>query len=154
MLGATRSNDAKEVMVARQQIVITAKAFGIQAIDVVYIDYKGKPLRSFTYLRDTLINHTSPPADLDGLQRQCIEGAKLGFTGKQCIHPGQIDIIQSSFTPSAEKIEWATELIKLFEEHQTKGEGAFTFRGSMIDKPLLLQAQNLVNISNVLKASP
>lgn len=128
-IGAERSNDAKEVMVARQQIVINAKAFDIQAIDVVYIDYK----------------------DIDGLKRQCIEGAQLGFTGKQAIHPGQVDIVQACFSPSLEKVAWATELIKLFEEHQTSGKGAFTFKGQMIDKPLLLQAQNIVNIANGLK---
>lgn len=128
-IGATRTNGAKEVMVARQQVVMTAKAFGLQAIDVVYIDYK-----------DTM-----------GLKEQCIDGAKLGFTGKQCIHPGQVDIIQESFTPSSDRINWAAELIKLFEEHQKSGTGAFTFNGQMIDKPLLLQAQNIVNIAQALK---
>jgi citrate lyase subunit beta-like protein len=128
-IGAERSNEGGEVMVARQKIVINAKAFDLQAIDMVYIDYK----------------------DIEGLKKQCVDGAKLGFTGKQCIHPGQVETIQQAFTPSRDKIEWATELIKLFEEHQKSGKGAFTFRGHMIDKPLLLQAQNLVDIASTLK---
>lgn len=128
-IGAERSKEANEVMVARQQVVIAAKAFGVQAIDVVYIDFK----------------------DLTGLKKQCEDGAKLGFTGKQCIHPDQIEIIHNAFTPSSEKIAWATELIQLFNQHQESGKGAFVFRGAMIDKPLLLQAQNIVNIANSLK---
>jgi len=116
------------VMVARQQVVIAAKAYGVQAIDAVYIDFK----------------------DLEGLKKQCEDGAKLGFTGKQCIHPGQIDIIHKAFTPSADKVAWATELIELFNKHQEGGKGAFVYKGAMIDKPLLLQAQNVVNIVNSL----
>ena len=40
-IGATRTSKASETMLARQQVVVTAKAFDLQAIDVVYIDYKG-----------------------------------------------------------------------------------------------------------------
>ena len=48
--------------------------------------------------------------------------------------------------PSQDKFEWATELIKGFREHESKGKGAFTFRGSMIDAPLVKQAQNIVDM--------
>ena len=46
----------------------------------------------------------------------------MGFTGKQVIHPAQVPIVQEAFTPSSEKVEWATQLIKEFEEHQTSGK--------------------------------
>jgi citrate lyase subunit beta-like protein len=128
-IGATRSNDSREVFVARQQIVITAKAFGLQAIDIVYIDYK----------------------DLDGLREQSLEGARMGFTGKQCIHPGQVGVIHEAFSPAKERIEWAKELMTLFEEHQASGRGAFVFRGSMIDMPLLRQAQNIVSMAQAIE---
>lgn len=58
--GATRTKDATELLYARQKVVVTTKAFGLQAIDLVYIDYK----------------------DVDGLRRQAREGALMGFTGK------------------------------------------------------------------------
>lgn len=58
-VGATRTKDAKELMYARQKVVVTTKAFGLQAIDLVYIDYQ----------------------DLDGLRHQAREGALMGFTG-------------------------------------------------------------------------
>jgi len=91
--------------------------------------------------------------DLKGLKEQSEEGAQLGFTGKQAIHPSQVPIIQEAFKPSDDKIEWATELIKEFNEQQSEGKGAFVFRGQMIDRPLLLQAQNIVQIAKSLKAN-
>lgn len=109
-------------------MVAVAKAFQLQAIDLVHIDYK----------------------DLDGLKRQSEEGAKMGFTGKQVIHPSQIPIVQKAFSPTQEKVAWATELIEQFREHEESGRGAFTFRGSMIDMPLVKQAQNIVNMKHLL----
>ena len=57
--GASRTEDARELLYARQKVVVTTKAFGLQAIDLVYIDYK----------------------NTEGLRRQAREGALMGFTG-------------------------------------------------------------------------
>uniref|UniRef100_A0A8C3M4C2 Citramalyl-CoA lyase, mitochondrial n=1 Tax=Geospiza parvula TaxID=87175 RepID=A0A8C3M4C2_GEOPR len=127
--GATSSKETHDILYARQKIIVTAKAFGLQAIDLVYIDFH----------------------DEDGLRRQSREGASMGFTGKQVIHPNQIAVVQEQFSPSPEKIKWAQELISAFEEHQRLGKGAFTFRGSMIDMPLLKQAQNIVTLATAIK---
>jgi citrate lyase subunit beta-like protein len=107
--------------------VATAKAFEMQAIDLVHIDYK----------------------DLDGLREQAEEGARMGFTGKQVIHPGQVPVVQKAFSPSQEKIQWATELISEFREHEKQGKGAFNFRGHMIDMPLVKQAQRILDMRDV-----
>ncbi|KYO39420.1 citramalyl-CoA lyase, mitochondrial isoform X1 [Alligator mississippiensis] len=128
-IGATSSKETHDILYARQKIVVTAKAFGLQAIDLVYIDFQ----------------------DDDGLRRQSREGALMGFTGKQVIHPNQIAVVQEQFSPSPEKINWAQELITAFEEHQRLGKGAFTFHGSMIDMPLLKQAQNIVTLATAIK---
>ncbi|XP_075446893.1 citramalyl-CoA lyase, mitochondrial isoform X2 [Ascaphus truei] len=128
-IGATSSKETHDLLYARQKIIVVAKAFGLQAIDLVYIDYR----------------------DGDGLQRQSREGALMGFTGKQVIHPNQIPIVQEQFTPSANKIKWAHELISAFQEHQRLGKGAFTFHGCMIDMPLLKQAQNIVTLARAIK---
>ncbi|KAI1899600.1 hypothetical protein AGOR_G00063460 [Albula goreensis] len=124
-IGATRTKDATELLYARQKVVVTTKAFGLQAIDLVYIDYQ----------------------DGDGLRKQAREGALMGFTGKQVIHPSQIQPVQEEFSPSPERIKWAQELISAFKEHQKLGKGAFTFHGSMIDMPSLKQAQNIVTLA-------
>ena len=62
-------------MYARQKVVTVAKAFGLQAIDMVHIDFK----------------------DQEGLRIQSEASAKMGFTGKQVIHPGQIQIVHDSY---------------------------------------------------------
>uniref|UniRef100_H2M696 Citramalyl-CoA lyase, mitochondrial n=1 Tax=Oryzias latipes TaxID=8090 RepID=H2M696_ORYLA len=99
-IGATRTRDAKELLYARQKVVVTTKAFGLQAIDLVYIDYK----------------------DVEGLRQQAREGALMGFTGKQVIHPGQVQAVQEEFSPSQERIQWAKELIAAFDQHQKEGK--------------------------------
>ncbi|KAF7494847.1 Citramalyl-CoA lyase [Sarcoptes scabiei] len=124
-IGATRTDNGDEVLLARQQVVLIAKSFNLQAIDSVYINFK----------------------DLDGLKRQSENGSMMGFTGKQCIHPGQIPIIQEAFRPSAKKVQWATGLIEAFERAQKSGQGAFVYEGQMIDMPLLRQAYNILNLN-------
>lgn len=46
----------------------------------------------------------------------------MGYTGKQVIHPGQVPVVQASFLPSDKQIEWASGLLKAFEEHQNQGK--------------------------------
>lgn len=101
-------------------------------------------IKTFSYL------HLS---DLEGLKKQSLEGASLGFTGKQAIHPSQIPIIHECFSPTKEKIQWAQELISEFKRHSAEGTGAFVFRGQMIDRPLLLQAQNIVRFAEIISRS-
>ena len=123
-IGATRSKTSTELLLARQMVVTAAKAHKLQAIDAVYIDYK----------------------DSAGLAAQCEEGAAWGFTGKQVIHPGQVEIVQAAFTPSTARLDWANSLMEAFHQHQKEGRGAFTFRGQMIDMPTVKQAQNVLDI--------
>uniref|UniRef100_A0A8D0GJR5 Citramalyl-CoA lyase, mitochondrial n=1 Tax=Sphenodon punctatus TaxID=8508 RepID=A0A8D0GJR5_SPHPU len=129
-IGTTSSKETHDILYARQKIIATAKAFGLQAIDLVYIDFQ----------------------DEDGLRKQSREGALMGFTGKQVIHPNQIAVVQEQFSPSPEKIKWAQELISAFEEHQRLGKGAFTFHGRMVDMPLLKQARNTVTLATAVQA--
>jgi len=123
-IGATRTKENTELLLARQQVVLAAKAHRLQAIDAVYIDYK----------------------DREGLQRQAEEGARWGFTGKQVIHPGQVSVVQEAFSPSQSRVEWATALLEEHARHQEGGRGAFSFRGAMIDMPTVKQAENVLRI--------
>ncbi|XP_062606913.1 citramalyl-CoA lyase, mitochondrial-like [Saccostrea cucullata] len=124
-IGATRTADAKELLYARQKIVTCAKAFKLQAIDMVHIDLK----------------------DLEGIEKQSLEGARMGFTGKQVIHPSHVPIVQRAFSPNQDQVVWATELVEAFSKHTESGKGAFTFRGKMIDMPSVLQAKNILQLS-------
>lgn len=125
-IGATRTPEARELMFARQYFIMHVKGFGMQAIDLVDINFKLD--------------------DLPQLATQSEEGARMGFTGKQVIHPNQIEVVNRSFTPSPDKIEFALALVKAFDDHQLSGQGAFTFRGAMIDMPSVKQAQNILNL--------
>lgn len=99
-IGATRTEDAMEILYARQKLVLYAKANNFQAIDMVYIKFK----------------------DLEGLTCQSEQGMRMGFTGKQVIHPDQIEVVQKSFLPTLAAVEWAKGLLSAFEEHQITGK--------------------------------
>ena len=121
-LGAVRTKSRQELTYARQHIVTHAAAFGLQAIDIVHIDY----------------------TDLDSLRVEGKEGIEMGYSGKQIIHPTQIDVVHQVFAPAQHEIDWAEGLLVAYEEHQKSGTGAFTYMGRMIDRPLFLQAQNVI----------
>jgi citrate lyase subunit beta-like protein len=55
------------------------------------------------------------------LKEQSLQGALMGYTGKQVIHPNQLPVVNEAFTPSAERVKWATELIAAFEQHHQSG---------------------------------
>jgi citrate lyase subunit beta/citryl-CoA lyase len=83
-------------------------------------------------------------ADLAGLRRECEEAVAMGFTGKISIHPSQIEVINAAFTPTAEVVAEAQELVDAFEEHRRRGVFAFRFRGQMVDAPHLTRARKIL----------
>jgi citrate lyase beta subunit len=118
-IGATRTKDATELLYARQAVIVACAANDLQAIDIVTIDYK----------------------DLEALQAEAEFGARLGFSGKQVIHPNQVPVVQEAFTPSEEAIAYAKRIVETFEASQKEGRGAYSLDGKMIDMPLLKNAQ-------------
>lgn len=118
-VGARRTREAVELLYARQAVVAACAAFGLQAIDIVYIDFK----------------------DAEGLRLEAEQGAGFGFSGKQIIHPNQVGVAQEAFTPSDEALEEARRIVETFEASQKEGKGAYALDGKMIDMPLLKNAQ-------------
>jgi citrate lyase beta subunit len=121
-VGAVRTPEAAELLYARSVVVTACAAFGLQAVDMVTIDFR----------------------DLETLRREAAFGAQLGYTGKQVIHPAQVGPVQEAFTPNDDSIEKARRLVEAFEAHQKEGKGAFALDGKMIDMPLVKVAQNLL----------
>jgi len=121
-VGAMRTPEATELLYARSAVVTAAAAFGLQAIDMVTIDFR----------------------DLERLRSEAIFGAQLGYSGKQVIHPAQVGAVQEAFTPNDEAIENARRLVGAFEAHQKEGRGAFALDGKMIDLPLVRAAQGVL----------
>ena len=109
----------------RSTCLLAAVACNAQPIDAVYVDIKNP----------------------EGLARECKTGADMGFTGKITIHPSQIEIVNSAFTPTQAEIDEANELIAAFEEYEKAGKMAFTFRGQMVDVPHLRRAKEILAIA-------
>lgn len=121
-IGATRTRDGWEIFYARSAVVTHAAAFGLQAIDTLVIDFN----------------------DEAALIADCQFGARLGYSGKLAIHPKQVSVIQSIFTPTDEQIAAAQRLIATHDERQAHGTGAFAFDGKMIDMPAIRTAQQVL----------
>jgi citrate lyase beta subunit len=69
----------------------------------------------------------------------------MGYTGKQIIHPAQVQTVQEAFTPSDSAIDYAKRVAETFEAHQAEGTGAYELDGKMIDMPLLRNAQRVLD---------
>jgi citrate lyase beta subunit len=121
-IGAIRTKDATELLYARQAVVVACAANDLQAIDIVTIDYK----------------------DIEALRVESKFGARLGYSGKQIIHPAQVEPVQTAFTPGDEAITYARRIIETFEASQEEGKGAYSLDGKMIDMPLLKNAQKVL----------
>ena len=102
------------VLHARCQVAIAAKAAGITPIDNVFLDIP----------------------NISGLSEETRQGKNLGYEGKACIHPNQVDPVNAVYTPSAEEVAYARELVAAFEQAVAEGKGAVAFRGRMIDGPI------------------
>jgi len=115
---AQRTKKGLEIFYARNAILLACRAAGIDAIDVVFSD----------------IN------DEEGLREDTALARNLGFDGKTVVHPRQIDVVNSFFTPSKKEIDYALRVLNAVEEGKKSGRGAVTLDGSMIDKPIELRA--------------
>lgn len=124
-IGATRSTTNKELLYARQCVVAHAKAYEMQAIDIVNIRFK----------------------DTQQLDDEAREGCGMGFTGKQIIHPNQVSVVQAAFTPAKEQIARAVAIITAYRMHEKAGKGAFSFQNQMIDAPTIKQCENVVQLA-------
>ena len=122
-IGAVRTRDAVELLYARQAVIVACSAFDLQPIDIVTIDYK----------------------DIEALRVESEFGARLGFVGKQIIHPAQVEPVQRAFTPSDEAIAYAKRIVETFEASQKEGKGAYSLDGKMIDMPLLRNAKKVLD---------
>jgi citrate lyase beta subunit len=121
-IGATRTAEALELLFARSVVVTACAAYGLQAIDMVTVDFR----------------------DLERIRSEAQFGAQLGYAGKQVIHPAQVAPVQEAFTPEAAVIESARRLVEAYQASQQEGRGAFAVEGRMIDLPLVKAARNVL----------
>lgn len=122
-MGLQEANPAVGVVYhARCQVAMTAKAYGITPIDNVCLSVKDE---------ETLIEDIQT-------------GIQLGFEGKMCIHPLQVGIANDLYSPNAKQIEYAKKVVEGWKEAQKKGLGVFTVNHKMVDLPLVMTQEKVL----------
>lgn len=124
-LGVPKTKDGNESVFARQRLVNAARAAGVQAIDSVWGDV----------------------GDMEGLAAWARRARAMGFEGMGCIHPRQIRPIHEAFAPTPVEIEKALAIVSAFEDAQRKGLGVVSLGTRMVDPPVVLRAQRLVDMA-------
>ena len=121
-----RTEHRRELLYARSKVSCTAKAFGLQAIDMVCVQFRKEAI----------------------LLEEAQEGREMGFTGKQVIHPAQIAHVHKIFSPTEAQIKRARDILNGFEQSNSKGKGAFELTGEVIDIPVVKWAQGVLDSIN------
>jgi citrate lyase subunit beta / citryl-CoA lyase len=125
-IGGRRTADGAEVLYARSRVVLAAKSAGLAALDQVFVG-----------IRDTR-----------GFRKDAELGRALGYTGKMCIAPGQVELANEVFSPSAEEVERSLRLVEAYERAAEEGRGVIEFEGTMIDEPLLKRARAVLALAS------
>lgn len=124
-LGVAKTVEGAESAYARGRLVNAATAAGVQAIDSVFGDV----------------------GDEEGLRAWAGRSRALGFEGMGCVHPRQIQPIHEAFAPTTGEIEKALRIVAAFEEAEAKGLGVVSLGTRMVDPPVVLRAQRLVDVA-------
>lgn len=104
--------DYENLEYPRVELVVKAKAYGLEAVDKVYFKID----------------------DLEGFRRDAMRARALGYTGKQVVHPNQIPIANQVFQPTEEEIEWARKVVEAYEKARLEGRGAVRLEGRLVDR--------------------
>ena len=95
----------------RTLVAVAAAAYGVDAIDKVFFDLK----------------------DLTGFREEALDAKRLGYVGKQVVHPDQIPVANQVFSPSPEDLAWAREVIEAYEAAAREGRGAIRVKDRLVD---------------------
>jgi citrate lyase subunit beta / citryl-CoA lyase len=110
---------------AMQRIVVAARSAGLRAMDGPIADHR----------------------DREGLRRSCRLARSLGFDGKWCIHPSQVEVVNEVFSPTADEVEWAQRVVAAYEEASAAGSGAVSIDGQMIDAASIRMARATLDLA-------
>jgi len=124
-LGCARTAEGDEIFYARSRIVTAARAAGIMAVDTPFTD----------------IN------DEEGIFVDATLAKSLGFSGKASISPRHVKVINGVFSPTAAEIDYAHEVLDAIERAKAQGKGAISLYGKMIDKPIVIRAEKVLEMA-------
>ena len=117
---ATHWGDASHYPLAR--MAAAAHAVGLRPIDGPYVDFR----------------------DPEGFRAAARRAKALGYEGKWCIHPSQIELANEIFSPSAEEVAWAEALLAQMAQAHASGAGAVQVSGQMIDMAHIRKAERIL----------
>lgn len=121
-LGVTRTSEGAELAFARAAVSLAAHAAGIDPIDGIYADFR----------------------DEAGLRADTAAARRLGYAGKMLIHPAQIAPVHEVLAPTAEEVERSRRIVAAFDEARAAGSGVTVVDGAMVDLPVALRAQQVL----------
>lgn len=127
-ISGRRTPEGLEVLYARSRVLVAARAGGLEALDQVFVDIRDDE----AFLRDAEM------------------GRQLGYGGKMCLVPRQIEIANAVFSPSTEEIDRSRRLISAYSDAQAEGRGTIEFEGTMVDEPLLKRARAILQLAGIL----
>lgn len=110
--------------------VMAARANGLAIIDGVYNDIP----------------------DLEGLARECAQGADFGFDGKSLIHPTHLDAANRAFSPEPQAVAWARSVAAAFDSPENANKGVIKVEGRMVERLHLAQARRLIAVAEAIAA--
>jgi len=126
-MGGVRTETNHEVAYARSAVALAGRLAGVPVLDQIVADFR----------------------DDERFVRECAEARSLGYAGKLCIHPGQVEIANRGFIPSDAEVDRAHRLLAAYEEASAAGVAAIDFEGQMVDEPLAAQARRVISLTDV-----
>jgi citrate lyase subunit beta / citryl-CoA lyase len=117
--------DGLELLYARSATVVASRAAGI-----------APPLDGVCIL----------PRDVEATHREALLSCSLGFDGKLCIHPDQLEPVHRAFAPSEEEFARARAVLEASDRAEAEGLGAVMLDGSMVDRPVVDHARRVLRI--------
>jgi citrate lyase subunit beta/citryl-CoA lyase len=116
----------------RAEMVVASRAAGLEApLDTVWIHIK----------------------DLDNLAKSAKRARQLGFQGKMCIYPPQVDVVNRAFTPSDEEIAFAKRVVAAFEKAEREGSSSIQLDGFFIDYPIVYKARKTLDMVRAIEGA-
>jgi citrate lyase subunit beta / citryl-CoA lyase len=118
------TSEGTEQLYARMHVAVAARAAGCIAIDCPFVAFQ----------------------DAEGYEKSVLQGRQMGYEGRMLIHPSQIEPSNRLYAPSAEDVEWAQGVVKVFEEEGiAKGAAAVSYKGKMVDTPVYDNARMILS---------
>ena len=118
------------ILHARSSIAMAARAAGIQALDTPFFGLV---------------------IDLDGLAAEAEKVKLLGYSGKQVTHPRHVEVVNRVFAPAKEDIDFARQVVEAYEAATSRGLGATTLGGKMIDYGTFKRAESLLALARAIE---